>query len=260
MLKQKVKSILLKKRIGYKVFRFYKNFSLSFISFSIRDIVICGVQRSGSTLIFNYTKEILNYKNNNIDTFFSDDRKYKNILESEYSGLLKKTHSYSSYIAKRIRKKQSIGIFTYRDIRDVLVSAIQKGWISSPDDWISNNRLKIIMHNAIMLSKVPNMLIFSYSDLINNPEKIISKISERMDYRLRNSKIDTIIDKYSINNVKSRMKQIPTDKKLNYMDQFHKNHIADAKTGKWKNFFSKKDIDTINKYCKEYLDYFGFEK
>jgi hypothetical protein len=257
-LKKKIKSNLIKYKFGYIIHKYYSNLNIKPTSYPIKDIIICGIQRSGSTLVYNYTKELIEYKNKNIDTFFSFDIQYKNLLKNEYSSLIKKTHTYTPYISRRIKKKQSIGIFTYRDIRDILVSAIQKGWINSYNDWIRNNGLNQIIFNALLFAETPNIIKISYQELIDNPEIVIKTIASNLDLIIDQDEIIRIIDKYSIPSVKNKISQIPANKKLEYSDQFHKNHIYDAKTGKWKDYFSDSDIKIINNYCKRYLEYFNY--
>jgi LPS sulfotransferase NodH len=228
--------------------------------YEIKDIIVCGMQRSGSTLLFNIINEVLKENNSHIDTFFEEEIKYKKLLASERSTLVKKNHTYLPLVAKRIKKGQTIGFFTHRDIRDVIVSSIQKGWLNSIDEWISNLRIKYMINNSILYAKTPNMHIVSYEQLMGSKTEVIINVANKLGISLSQEAIEKIEKNTSMNIVKKKLQEIPEGMKLEYSDQLHKNHIADGKIGKWRNHLSEEEITRLTLYCKEYLHFFGYQE
>lgn len=258
-MKKLIKEKIFNNLFAYKLFRIYQNFNLYKNSYPIRDIAVCGMPRSGSTLMFNIIKKVIETKNNKTDTFTRNDKQYKILLKYEISSLVKKVHSYSPFLARRIKKRKTIGFFTHRDIRDIVVSEQQKGVVENPDSWKYKMRLRSIVNNALLYAKGPNMYIVSYEKLKNKPGEVIKKVSYALDATLSQEEIDQIKEALSIKNVKNELKQIPEEKRRNFSNQLHKNHIADGKTGKWKKYLSKQQINKITKESTDFLKYFNYE-
>jgi hypothetical protein len=227
-------------------------------TYQIKDIVVCGVQRSGSTLLFNLINEILAENKYKEDTFFEKEILYKKLLERERSELVKKNHTYLPLVARRVKKGTSVGFFTHRDIRDILASSIQKGWVNNIEEWVDSQRIKYMINNSLLYAKTPNMHIYSYSDLMNKREQTIRSISETLGIELNEESVQKIKQNTSIQKVKKELQQIPQDVKLFYDNQLHKNHIADGSSGKWRKFFSEEEKNFLNKYCEDYLKYFDY--
>lgn len=256
-MKSRIKLFFVNNLYFYKLLRTYQNRSTVFFN-RPKDIIVCGMQRSGSTMLFNLVRNLVNLSNNEINTFFETDFGYNNILKIDHHSLIKKTHNFSPYIAKQIKRKKIIAFFTHRDIRDVMVSVIQKGWVKNIDEWIENGRLKAIANNAILWAKTKNMIVLSYTDLMQNREKCVQTIAETLNIKLTSEQISPIINSSNIEQVREQIKDMARNSKINTESQLHHNHIADAETGKWKNFFSPEEIRKINKLCADYLNFFNY--
>ncbi|MGD1892848.1 MAG: sulfotransferase domain-containing protein [Cyclobacteriaceae bacterium] len=262
-MKKEIKTLIFNKLFLYKVFMRYKNINALFYrkknTYEIKDIIVCGVQRSGSTLLFNIINEVLNEQKNSVDSFFEEELKYKKILANELSTLVKKNHTYLPMVARRVRSGKSIGFFTHRDIRDVIVSSIQKGWLSDINEWVTNLRIRYMINNSILYATTPNMHIFSYDKLMNYRTEVISEIADVLNIPLSEEAIQRISAKTSIDVTRNKLKEIPSDVKLEYSDQLHKNHIADGVIGKWRNFLSEEEINFLTVYCQDYLSFFRYK-
>lgn len=227
-------------------------------TFQIKDIVVCGVQRSGSTLLFNIINQILAENKYNEDTFFEKEILYKKLLEKERSIQVRKNHTYLPLVANRIKKGLTIGFFTHRDIRDVLVSSIQKGWLTNIQEWVESQRIRYMINNSLLYAKTPYIHIYSYHELMHDRRNVIKSVSEVLGIELNEESIEKIIRNTSIDKVKSKLQEIPQDVKLYYDNQLHRNHIADGESGKWEEFFTEEEKKFLNNYCGEYLRYFNY--
>ena len=227
--------------------------------YEIKDIVVCGMQRSGSTLLFNIVNEVLKQNEHKQDTFFEEEMLYKKLLQQELSTVVKKNHTYLPMVAKRVRKGLSIGFFTHRDIRDVIVSSIQKGWLNNVEEWVESERIRYMANNALLYAKTPNMNVISYQKLMNDKESVIREVADALKISLSESDIADIYQRTSIESTKKKLAAIPEEKKLFYADQLHKNHIADGKSGKWVDNLSQDEIGVINELTKDFLSYFGYD-
>lgn len=261
-----IKKTLLKKVFNspqaYRLYRYYKQLGSGVIfkkvNYPIRDIVICGMPRSGSTLLFNLIKQITLIYSQKVNTYFNYDSEYRNLLTAETSIYVKKNHRFSPLLSKRIEKKLTIGFFTHRDLRDVVVSLIQKGRITDFYEWLNRRKLRKIVNDSMLYAHTKNIILISYDDLLNNKRKIISKISAELNIQLSDEEIENLIKSSDIEKIK---KQIADRRTLDVIDistQLHSNHIKDGIVGKWKEKLNEDQIKIINEKSQDFMQFFGY--
>ena len=90
----------------YRLYIRYKNINALFFyrETQIKDVVVCGIHRSGSTLLYNIISEVLRENEHVIDTYFDEEIKYKRILSQETSVLVKKNHTYLPFVANFVQQ------------------------------------------------------------------------------------------------------------------------------------------------------------
>ena len=247
----------------YRLYLQYKNLNSLFYFnkdiFRIKDVIVCGMERSGSTLLFNIINEVLRENRNVSDPYFDNEIEYKKILSSERSILVKKNHVYVPLAAKRIRKGQSIGFLTHRDLRDVVVSLIQAGWVADVETWVKDYRIKTIGNNAMLYASTPNMNIFSYQQLVSNKEAVIKSVADILNVSLTLEVIEQIDKRTAINEMRQKQYQQPSPIPYRFDHQMQDDHIADGEIGKWKKHLTQQEAYLLTKYCRKYLDFFGYE-
>ncbi|MCP5061608.1 MAG: sulfotransferase domain-containing protein [Ignavibacteriae bacterium] len=228
------------------------------ISFAVKDIVVCGMPRSGSTLLYNIIREIITNNQPTVDRYFSDASGYKKLLKSEVFSNINKTHSFSPLLAKRIEKEYTLGFFSHRDVRDIIVSLMQKGRIMDIEDWLNTIKLEKLVNDSILLAKIKNMTIISYQDMVEKKEEVILNISKKLNIILKQDEIKKIVEKTSIRHSREIVEKIQVEKEYDIKTQLHHNHIADGRVGKWKQILDEKQINIINKRAKRYLTLFSY--
>jgi len=248
----------------YYIYRFIRHLKddmslfYFFHRYPITDVVVCGMPRSGSTLLFNILREMVRMDLDKRDGFFKNDKEYDHLLKSEKSYFVKKTHNLSWILIKRIRRKKTIGFFTHRDIRDIVVSMMQKGWIEDFDTFITHS-LPSIINIALIYASVKNMHVYSYEELINNKIKIIQDLQNILNVKIDEDSVYKIIERTSIEKAKEIIAKLGKNQNYDPTSHLHKNHIRDAKIGKWKEKLTKNQIEIINSVAKDYLKYFNYE-
>ena len=223
----------------YRLYLQYKNLNSLFYfkkgTFHIKDVIVCGMERSGSVLLYNIINEVIRENRSVTDVYFDDEVTYKKILTNERSILVKKNHVYVPLIARRIKKGQSIGFFTHRDLRDVVVSMMQIGWISDIESVIKGYHIKNIGNNAMLYALIPNMHIFSYQKLMcNDREEIVREVADILQVSLTSRVIIDISKRTSVDNMRQKHREQPDDISYRFDNHILTNHIADGEIGKWK--------------------------
>lgn len=228
-----------------------------------KEIINCGAPRSGSTLLNMIINKILMCSLSKEHNYAETSREYLAKLSNSTAYNLIKVHHYFPLVYKRIKKGKAIGFFTHRDIRDIVVSFIQKGWISDFNEYIEQKILHRTVFTALAYAKCPNMQVISYYDLMHNKEDVIISVSKAFNVSLNQDEIQSIIEETSLESVNKDIKQMDTvnvgKTELNPGTGLHKDHIADGRIGKWNEFLSKEQIDVINSVAAEYNKYFNYQ-
>jgi len=196
------------------------------------NILIAGMGRSGSTVLYNIIRELLLMNEKNV--YCALDGKYSHDKEQPFN--LVKTH----YDIK-FKDWSDIIITTKRDIRDVISSFKQynssynkggaKQWTNAFLNWYN-------------LWEFDSDYEFIYEDFINDEEKIINDLSNLIG--IKNFDMSLIKDK--IISLKSNNNNNETLMTLK--------HISNTKgrINSYKEILSSSEINIINNIAKEWLD------
>ena len=193
---------------------------------SERLILSLGMPRSGSTLLFNIIKNIVeNNTNSSLSAWVGDFReRYK---KSDVYVI--KSHEFY----KPMNKKNTLGFYTYRDLRDVLVSLQNIG------KSVSFKSINTMIYQY-KLAKNNNIVMIKYEDFIQSKELWVSKIAEKLSYQ---------VDPNIILANLPVLKKIVNDE-FRFVDpktQMHKGHGTFVKKNEWKDRVDSKLIDKMYK-------------
>jgi len=228
------------------------------------DIVVCGLNRSGSTLSYNILFQILQKTYNPSLGFVFDEKAYIKELEKPNYSILRKTHDYSITLKNRIENKCTIGIFSHRHLLDVIASLIEKGWIKNIKDFLSQYGLEKLVYNSILIAKIRGVILISYEELLNEKEIFIQKIAKQLDLSLNEEQIQEIIYETSIEKIKKKISNMSFEKigndLVNKETGLHINHINNPALNKWTKVLSEEDVNLIKgrKAYGSYNKFFGY--
>ena len=183
----------------------------------------------------------------------------KKIIVKEPSSLL----DASDIIAEATPKSKKIILMRDgRDVIDSLLYARQKtGWLVKKQEALLNNkqrssfishRAKFWVHQTEILKKTyentsPNLrIIVRYENLRKNTAEELEKIYKFLDIDISIEKIKNLVEKYKFEN-------IPSDEKGK--GKFYRS----ATPEKWKENFSKKEVDVMNQIMGDTLKKNGYE-
>ena len=211
-------------------------------------ILSAGMNRSASTLMFNIVRLILenNFNTNEINSCWVKD--FNSMPDKKYN--LIKIHLYDDEIAT----KSNCTFYSYRDVRDA-VASIQRKFNQKP----TMRRFDSIIEAHENWHKVADMN-FEY-ELIKDHIGVVVKQIEDM---LRIKKIighENVLDKAQLqifirrlNDLKFEAKEGESDsQEYHALNQYHKNHITDGRSGLWRDQIDK---NLINKVMGKYSWWF----
>jgi hypothetical protein len=187
-------------------------------------IVSAGMQRSGSTFMFNILKELVNIKTN-CDFSYAYIKDFDKVLRTKQAYVLIKTHETD----KKFTSNAYLLVYTYRDVRTAMLSQYRK--FNTP---INYGFVKYCI-GEYEKAKEQNAIMVKYEDLINNPEKIIMILSEKLSID-----IDPKLICEKIINITNQKDSLYEETLL------HENHRTGTTDFEWRENIDKILLDKIN--------------
>lgn len=226
--------------------------------FSEKDVVVCGMKRSGSTLLYNILWKMLEQRSNPNKGFFYYTGQYMEQLKNPNYFFVRKTHSYSALLKRRINKNYSLAFFTHRNLLDIIASNVEKGWIKNVNEFVENGLLDHYIGEALLYKKVKNLIFIRYDELFTNKRGVILEVAKHLNLELNELDILNIIEETSVKNTLKKIDNIgfefTGENHVNHDTGLHENHINNPNLDKWKEVLSPEEVSLI-KAQKSYEKY-----
>jgi hypothetical protein len=220
-------------------------------------IVAAGMYRSGSTLQYQIAGELSAPEGKILGYGLKGkiEKIQKNYKEKDRYYVVKK-HGYLPWINTTFDPKYVRILYSYREIKDVVVSWHQKrGDLNLDGDWqkpLTAFVKKLIVNQQ--WTKEPNVLVSRYEDFRNNIESEIVRIANFTGLIHSPERYAEIAQKLSVEGQKKFIESFDFDNRgigsgRNRYDpktQIHKNHLAGGEVGKWKSVLTPEQSKYID--------------
>lgn len=231
-------------------------------------VFACGSVRSGSTLHYNLLSQIVEkceigkriefYPPNQ---FTVAQKKY-----ADYNGIkVFKTHKLTPEIALELKENRAIGFFTYRDLRDVVVSLANKSGKGIGAFVASNRFVKNYLNNFYQWESIPNVYFSRYEnfafDIFSEVLRVSSilKLDEASEQLAKEISNELNIDKQKEIALNSRDSQTEGNAVFDKKFLLHKNHINSGEYGQWKLQMNARGVYKIEGQAYNWLLNNGYE-
>ena len=234
-------------------------------------VLCCGMQRSGSTLQYQVVTRIAQFLPNvHIVGWVSPVQTHEifdSATDSPDEWHIAKLHDYDDAVAAFWDKFQPKAIYSYRDIRDVVVSNMnmQKWEFDSPE-------VGAIIHNVLTnyrhWSQKPGILITRYEELIADGglRAEVRRIAEYLGVQLPPGQIEQIAESVSLPAVKQRIENFDYDTKgiqypntrMDPQSLFHDKHIHSGATEQWRTALTPQQVAVVETWAGEWLAERGY--
>ena len=230
-------------------------------------VICCGMYRSGSTLQYQIVSELIEKFDLGERLSWKKDIDFKNIGQSlkkdKYSVL--KTHVYNDDILSVMDEIPVKFIYSYRDIRDVVLSLGKKNG-KTVDKVLENNVLSEILENDIGWRSVEPIYISRYDDLVNDLKSEIKLIADFLSIKLSDNEAEEMANIFNIQSQKEKIKKFEksslTDlgdhRKFDPKSLLHNNHISSGKVSGWIDELTFKQIAQIESKTGLWLKKYGY--
>lgn len=219
-------------------------------------IVVCGMKRSGSTLIWQILHSLL-----------SDDprlRFERKIPQSEFKALASDNQQLAM-IKVHYRKRLDVShfptsegqyLYSYRDVRDVVASLFRKARLRQghPD----RGRINAVRHAQREIAgfyhwqQYSNLWIGRYENFLGNTPDLISELAGRLEIPVTPERILEICGYVDLAMQQARVVQL-VDSPRSDSTRITNNHITDGRIGSWRETLTKDEIDGIEQVASDWL-------
>jgi hypothetical protein len=221
------------------------------------------MKRSGSTLHYQLTKEIVESSNagkalGTIDPVYFKHFQEKHPNKDEF--LIIKCHDFIDEARDLFSSNRAKAIYVYRDIRDVVVSIMNKNKLSFINV-LQSGFIRSLIEEYAKWKSLNGILVSKYEIMITDLMKEAIKIADYLEITLDESTARKIAEKYTIDRQILRVQNFDYDNNgiesgANMYDPvslLHKNHMYSGKPEHWKTTLSRFEVALIENMAGNWL-------
>lgn len=230
-------------------------------------IICCGAKRSGSTLQYNIASRIVELTNTGIRLEHRTPHEFSELLEihkNDSQFKVFKSHLLTDDIKHEIVNGRAKALYTFRDVRDVVVSYLNKNWVKRERSDVGQLVRNYLNEYSTWMELKEFLLIRKYEEFYNNllPEiKIVSKYlgieindaqARLIAHELDSETLKNHLDSESVNLVSHGRFKFDRNTLL------HKNHIQGLEPNQFLGVLNSAEIAGIEAQAHDWLTVNGY--
>lgn len=148
--------------------------------------------RSASTLQFQIATRLVQDAGIGQQVGWIDAKRFSEVRDSytTYSDFkVIKVHLYTDLMISEFRQNNALGIYTFRDIRDVYASYMKQQQKSFDYFW-NAGLIEDCLDNYKKWTSLPNMLVSTYEKIIEDLPKEVQRIAEHLNIQIEPSQFE----------------------------------------------------------------------
>lgn len=231
-------------------------------------ILCCGMVRSGSTLQYQLASELVTTTAAGKPLGWISDRQYSQLItahENHAELLITKCHDYSSEAGDLVSDGKAKAIYVYRDIRDVVVSKLNKNGHSFRS-LIQSGFVERVLKNDSRWNSTGSILCSRYEEMTMDLNREVRRIARFLGLRIEDALVRLIAEKYSLENQVGRILSFDYETKgvrggrslYDPSSLLHRNHIFSGKSGQWKTALTGIQTAALEYRAHEWLEDRGY--
>jgi hypothetical protein len=211
-------------------------------------VFACGMERSGSSVYMRMITMLIQAAN--LGRKVGDARlgpfaEVAPAIMQQAQGVpglkLIRTHDYHPLFEAEFQRDNAIGLYVWRDIRDVMVSYTLRAsteWTLDDADWVISNVKRIAANRAKWLQWAPGLLLVNtYQDVIHDKPGLLLRTGRALGIRINAQQATAASRMYEIDRMKETL---PPD------------HINDGRAGMWRDHITDQQANRLQEIVDEY--------
>jgi hypothetical protein len=179
-----------------------------------------------------------------------------------------KIHVCTPEMAAEFESGSAMGVRTYRDLRDIFVSAMQK-YQRSFDDLMTSSFLNHCFEQHRQWTSLPRVLSTRYEDMIADLPAEVERLDAPLGVEVGRNACRQIAGDYPLDEQRARIEEPSRTGDLpkgivkgmfyNPATNLHTNHIHEGAVGGWTGALSDADVQRIEAHAGDWLVEHGYE-
>jgi hypothetical protein len=224
-------------------------------------LVVCGMHRSGSTLVWQITRMLLEDQPalRNPRGLATDE--FRGAAEDPADVLMAKVHFRTAMKREDFPDEGAKYLYTFRDPRDVVASLYRKGRLKQghPDRGARNSRLTVrreLRGDAFWRGK-SQVWIRRYEDFKDDVPGLVRDLASYLDVAVDDQRVAAIVEEVDLQAQAERALQAKrhgVDENL----RITSNHITDGREGAWRDTLTDEELVAIEGEGAVWLNTHGY--
>ena len=232
--------------------------------------------RSGSTVHYQLTADLVETQGigkrvGYVDPLSLEALESLKNEESDDKLLVVKCHNYSEQAAELISSGKGKAIYVYRDIRDAMVSYMNRCSISFEKAMrLDGGFVETTLSSYYKWNSVDTILVSQYEDMVDNLKEEVIKIAEFLGLRITDEIAMSLARKHTLIQEFQHIRHFDYEQEGTQINnthwegsydpktQLHQNHIRSGKQQQWKYFLSNYQLLQVEAIAHEWLKERGY--
>lgn len=233
-------------------------------------IFCCGMQRSGSTLQFQITARLVEEAGLGKRVEWVRAEQFPE-LRQKYADdpgwKVFKHHLCTGEMAAEFYRQNAMGVYSFRDLRDVFVSNMRKYSLSFDQLWDGGFLSQSLFHYQ-RWTTLPRVLVSKYEDMVADLPGEVERIAAHLGIPCDRQRCEQIAWEYTLERQRERIEDAKRSGRLRQgiakvlydpYTNLHTNHIHAGEIGGWPGILSAAQVALIENQARDWLVAHGYE-
>ncbi|MCG3119041.1 MAG: hypothetical protein ALAOOOJD_01369 [bacterium] len=234
-------------------------------------IFCCGMQRSGSTLQFQITAQLVEAAGLGKRVEWVKPElfgKLRKALADEPGWKVFKMHVCTDKMADEFHRQNAMGVYVYRDLRDVMVSMIRK-YDTTFETLLDGGFVDDCLLHYQRWTSLPRVLVSKYETMMADLANEVERIAAHLGITLRAEQYRQIAAEHNMAQQKQRIEAAKKDGNLRRgvvdsvrfdpYTNLHTNHIHEGEIGGWQAALAPEQVARLEAQAGNWLRAHGYE-
>jgi hypothetical protein len=232
-------------------------------------VFCCGMQRSGSTLQFQIAARLVEQAGRGRRLAWVEPGRFPELRDryADEPGLkVFKNHVCTDAMAAEFTRGNAVGIYSYRDPRDVFVSNMRKYACSFEELWCGGF-LETSLWNYRRWTGLPRVLVSRYETMIGDLPAEVQRIAAHLGIALDPQACQQLAREFSVDKQQQRiagfgaeaLKDGYAGARYDPESMLHTDHLQGGVVGGWRGRLRKGELALIENAAAGWLSEHGYE-
>lgn len=231
-------------------------------------VFCCGMERSGSTVQFQIAAELVEMAGMGTRIDWVPPHEFPTIRQKYRTRtdlLVFKNHVCTPDMEAEFAMGNARGLYTYRDLRGVMVSKMRK--VQAPFEALWNNTfLAKCLNNYDKWTQLPGVLVSRYEELVVDLGAEVDRIAGHLGIPLSEEQRGQVAERFSLARQRERISAAVSagamrsafGQDYDRHSNLHSNHINSGEAGAWRNQLTPRQVALVEHQAGKWLTAHGY--